>query len=236
MRSKDIPILILIVFILFIIYLINPDGFPPPGIKSSMAFIYENIVDISLVVAVLFIIIIVFVISDYKLEETPYNREATITFDSGYKKKKNGKPGKNAKTEMPSKALLGNTNHGLNNIIALHKNQVEGFALVADDNMEKNTPVVNNDKGDVFNPEKLPHPNGKNVNVDELCDDCNDKDAIKDKITYQKKQGKLKEDKPFKKVSGSDIGSQINGVDKIFNDDTGSHTLDENYFKDKALF
>lgn len=233
MKNKDIPILILIVFILFIIYLINPKGFPPPGVKSSLAFIYANIVDISLVVAVLFVIIIVFVISDYKLEETPYNREATITFDSSYKPK----PEKSKKTEMPSNALLGNAKpvNDMSRIVALHKNQAEGFALIEGDNMEKNTPVINGDVGDQVKPEKLPNKRTTKVNVDELCDDCNDKDAIKDKITYRKKQGKLKEDKPFKKISVGGIGLQINGVDKIFNDDTGGHTLDEHYFKDKSL-
>ena len=195
--GQILPILMLIVFIFFIMYLINPEGFPPAGMQESMVFIKANFTDIALVVAILCIVIIVFIVSEIDINKNGYNREATINFEHE-KVEKKGK-----QSVKPSTMNMNGVKDHYNEIVNGEKpkshDAKEGMKLANLQNLTNR----------LFN----------KVSASEMCEDgvCNNSYVAKNNINYSKKTPYLNRMVPFKNVDGNnmviDVPTSVNDRD-----------------------
>ena len=168
---EEIPIVLLIIFILFVMFIINPSGFPPKGIHLSLSFIKQNFSTIALIVLVFCVVLIVFALSGESLR-TPLNeklnvREAVIRFVSEEPKMKKAKfvfPGKEEGKEEGEIAT--DNDHG-----AIK----EGMTLLK--NIKKDC------------------QNRINFNVDNLCEEsvCCNNFAVKDNLLHSRGKHQFKE-------------------------------------------
>ena len=184
---EEIPIVLLIIFILFVMFIINPSGFPPKGIHLSLSFIKQNFSTIALIVLVFCVVLIVFALSGESLR-TPLNeklnvREAVIRFVSEEPKMKKAKfvfPGKEEGKEVGKE---------------------EGKEVGKEEGKEEGEIATDNDHGAIkegmtlLKNIKKDCQNRINFNVDNLCEEsvCCNNFAVKDNLLHSRGKHQFKE-------------------------------------------